>query len=479
MSKAPLALLLLLTGCVSAPTYRTPEPPPAGLGSFVTRPAGVDPTVSPASDWWRLFDDPALDKLIGEALVANTDLRIAEANLRRARAVATEARSTRAPGIEVTGEAAYGDIPAGGGPSATDQSWTYNANLGVAWEVDLFGRISAAIRAANADASATEAARDAVRVAVVAQTARAYSDACAYGEALEVARSSLGTTEESLRIITAQERAGSAATFDVDRAAAQAARARAALPPLQDQRQAAIFELAALLGRTPSAAPPEAAACVRAPTAHSALPVGDGAALLRRRPDVREAERRLAADTARVGVAVADLYPKIRLGGSVGYAESGSSQSGDGVTFSVGPLISWTFRNPTAARSRVAQARAGSEASLAVFDRTVLTALKEAEQALSAYGAGDERRNALQEARDRADHAYGLASMRYRAGSLSYLDVLVAQRDLLEANSELAASTQQLAAARIGLFKALGGGWDAAAPSPSGLTQAPTARPTP
>lgn len=471
MSKYSLALLLLLAGCASPSAYQPPEPPVAATGAFVTRPGGVDPTLSPSNEWWRLFDDPVLDKLIAEALAANTDLRVAEANLKRARAVASEVRATRTPGIEVTSEASYGDIPAGGGPATADQSWTYNANLGVAWEVDLFGRIRSAIRAASADASATEATRDAVRVAVVAQTARAYSDACAYGESIAVARSSLATTEESLRIVTAQERAGSAATLDVDRAAAQAARARAALPPLRDQQQAAVFELAALLGRTPAQAPAEAAACARAPTPLAALPVGDGAALLRRRPDVREAERRLAADTARVGVAIADLYPKIRLGGSVGYTETGSSQSGDGVTFSVGPLISWTFRNATAARSRVAQARAGSEASLAAFDRTVLTALKEAEQALSAFGAEDERARALTEARDRADNAYRLADMRYRAGSLSYLDVLVAQRDLLEANSELATSTQRLAAARIGLFRALGGGWEAS----SSPTQAATA----
>jgi outer membrane protein TolC len=191
--------------------------------------------------------------------------------------------------------------------------------------------------------------------------------------------------------------------------------------------------------------------------------VGDGAALLRRRPDVREAERRLAAETARVGVAAADLYPTITLGGSGDYLRNDTIRGSDSFSFAVGPLIRWSFPNVAAARARVRQARAGADAALASFDGTVLTALKETEQALSAYSAEEQRRRDLAEAADRAERAFRLADARYRAGSLAYLDVLVAQQDLLDARAELASSSQRLAAARVNVFRALGGGWGASA----------------
>jgi NodT family efflux transporter outer membrane factor (OMF) lipoprotein len=457
MRRLGLTLALLsLAGCATAP--EPPKPSVAASGPFVTRPAGADPALEPATAWWRLYEDPVLDRLVAEAFAANTDLRIAEANLRRARAIWSETRANWLPSTEISGGTTYGDAPGQNGQSA-GRRWTTDASAGLSWEVDLFGRLASAMRAARADTQAVEAARDGVRVAVAAETTRAYSDACAFGEAVEVARSSLKMTEESLSIITRQERAGAASRLDVDRAATAVARAKAALPPLEDQKRAAVFELAALLGRPPSQAPAEALACVRPPSPVAALPVGDGAGLLRRRPDVREAERRLAADTARIGVATADLYPRISLGGSVDYLDGDATPKRDEITFSVGPLISWSFPNITKARARIRQARAGADASLAAFDGTVLTALKETEQALSTYGAEGERQVALITARDRAEHAFQLAQDSYRAGSLSYLDVLVAQRELLDASSELAGARQRLGAARVRLFKALGGGW--------------------
>jgi len=466
----PLLPLLAATACAVGPRHGAPSTPAAAAGPFLTPAPDIDSATALPADWWRLYDDPVLDRLIGRAFAANTDLRVAAANLARARAVLGETRAARLPATDLSGGVAYGDAVTNGIPQGGSPDWTYSGGLAVSWELDLFGRVSRAIQAARADAQAVEAARDRVRVVVAAETARAYADACAFADAAAVARTSLAIAEEGLRTVTAKEAAGSAARLDIERSATAVANARAAIPPLDGRRRTALLELAALIGETPAGIPAEAAACTRPPAPLAAIPVGDGAALLRRRPDIREAERRLAADTARIGVATADLFPRITLGGSANYLRNDSVRGSDAFTFSLGPLLSWSFPNIAAARSRIAQARAQDAASLAAFDGAVLTALKEVEQALAAYAAEGERNHALADARTRAENAYQLADARYRAGSISYLDVLVAQGDFMTARAALADSTQRLGSARMDLFKALGGGWQtpAAVPQPAG-----------
>ena len=215
------------------------------------------------------------------------------------------------------------------------------------------------------------------------------------------------------------------------------------------------------MGRAPSQVPEPARACNKAPQVAGAIPVGDGATMLRRRPDIRQAERQLAADTARVGVAVADLYPRIALGASASYLRNDYLRGDRAWSFGFGPLISWTFPNMTAARSRIAQAKAQGAASLARFDGAVLTALKESEQTLSTYAGAMQQRDALVQAQTHAESAFRLAEQRYRAGSISYLDVLVAQNSLISARAQVATADQQAGSARVDVFKALGGGWQA------------------
>jgi len=466
---APLAALLA-SACAVGPDFERPGTPVAAAEPFVTRAAGIDPTVQLPNDWWKLYRDPALDELVARAFAANTDLRVASANLARARAILGEARAGRLPSTSLSGGVSYGDMVqngAGQGAVVTggDAQWSENANFGLSWEVDLFGRVSRAIEAARADAAAVEAARDAVRVTVAAETTRAYFNACAYAYALDVARQSWKTSSDSFRLVTEQERAGSVGKLDVERAGAAMATARAAIPALEGQQQVALFELAALLGTTPDQVPEAARQCAVPPEPVAALPVGDGAALLRRRPDLRQAERQLAADTARIGVATADLYPKISLGGSGNFFRNDQVRGGDSFSFSLGPLISWSFPNIAVARARIRQAEAQGEASLATFDGRVLTALKEVEQALATVATEQQRLDALREAQERSEQAYRFADLRYRAGSIGYLDVLVAQADLLAARSAYAGSVQRLASNRVDLFKALGGGWQSAQPT--------------
>ena len=460
------ALVMTAAGCASGPDYRAAAVPAAAAGAFVS-PAtrAVAHGAELPDDWWRLYEDASLDALVQTALAANTDLRIAQANLDRAQAMFREARSAQWPATTVSGSAQYGrDAAASSGPGRAPVQWSYSGGLQLAYEVDLFGRVRRDIEAAQHDAGSMAAARDAARVAVVAETTRAYVEACTLGESIAIARESVTLTSHSLELVTQKWQAGSASRLDVERAGASAARARAALPPLQGQRQATLFELTALLGRPPAAVPGTAAQCLQAPVLRGPMPVGDGAALLRRRPDIRQAEHRLAADTARIGIAVADLYPRITLGatGSRLRNDAGNQDW----SFALGPLISWHFPNVMAARSRVGQAKARPAASLAAFDGTVLTALKETEQALTIYDASLSQHEALRDARDRAGRAYRLADQRWRAGAIAYLDVLLAQADHVEARARLAASALQVGNDRVTLFRALGGGWTAAAVPP-------------
>jgi NodT family efflux transporter outer membrane factor (OMF) lipoprotein len=341
---------------------------------------------------------------------------------------------------------------------------TVSAGLDLSYEVDFFGRVGRAIEAARADRDSAQAALDVVRVSVAAETARAYADACAAGAQLEVAGRSLALSEETAALTRRQLDAGRGTGLDVARAQAQAESARAAVPPLQAQRDAALFRLSVLTGRPPAEVPPQAAACTAIPQLEAAIPVGDGASLLARRPDVRQAERRLAAATARIGVATAALYPRVTLGGSLASVGGEGRDLGDQVSFSVGPLISWSFPNIGLARARIAQADAAAEGALAAFEQTTLTALQETETALSAYGRELDRRTALRRARDESAEAVRLARLRQGAGLDSFLTVLDAERTLAGLEAQLAQSEALVASNQITLFKALGGGWERSGP---------------
>jgi NodT family efflux transporter outer membrane factor (OMF) lipoprotein len=462
-----LLLPLLAAACAVGPDYRRPESPAPAADAFQTVAPGTS-TAAPDDRWWRLYDDPALDRLIQRALAANTDLRVARANLLRAQNVLREARAGYLPTGETTASAKYGNSEGGGGNfqggSSGSTQWSFNGGIDVDWELDLFGRIGRTIEAARADAQAVEATRDRVALTVAAETARSYVDACALAESVAVAKDSAAIAARQLTLTQQRERAGAASRLDSERSATALANIRAELPTLEGRRRAALFELAALMGLTPAEVPEEAKACARAPKVLQPIPVGDGQALLARRPDVREAERKLAADTARIGVATADLYPRISLGGSGKFFRNDQVRGSDSFSFSIGPLISWTFPSIAVGRARIAQAEATTQASLATFDGAVLTALKEVEQALSTYAAEGERNARLREAVAHADAAFRLADQRYRAGSIGLLDQLDAQRGLTAARSALASSDQQLGSLRIDLFKALGGGWTDAPP---------------
>ena len=413
-------------------------------------------------DWWRLYQDPVLDQLIADALAANTDVRVAVARLEKARSALRGARSDRLPQTSLSAGATYGRVPVTQrAPGAPQEDWSVDGGLSVSYEVDLFGRVSRGVEAARGDADAAAADADAVRVAVVADTTRAYADAASGAARLKVANDIVGLLDRLLDLTRRRQSAGLATTLDVARIATLRDQRAADIPRLTADRQAALFRLATLTGRTPDALPPIAAARSLNLEIGQPIPVGDGATLLARRPDVRAAERRLAADTARIGVATASLYPRVTLGGSIGSTGPNIADAfGAGpLRWLLGPLISWSFPNQEAARARIAGARADSQAALATFDGAVLNALAETETALSNYARSLERRQSLKAARDSAETAAKITRAQQREGAIDSLQLLDTERTFAEAEAALAQQDAAVAQAQIDLFRALGGGW--------------------
>jgi len=459
-------MIASLAACRVGPNYHAPALPTGAEAPLVSLNTAVETEAPPPDAWWRLYDDPRLDAFVQEALQANRTLAAADANFAAARAVVSAVHSQRYPSTTAAAGGLYGRdattdeiLELTGRPPQT--FWLFEDIFQSAYEVDLFGRVHRAIEAANANADAVAAIRDGVRVVVAGETARAYAAICALGEELSVANHSLAVVSHEADITVKRHQAGANADYDVARAQALVAQVRSTIPELEGQRRAALFELTALLGRTPAQAPNGLTSCITPPHLVALIPVGDGSQLIKRRPDVRQADRRLAAATAEIGVATADLYPTIRLVGLYGGAADQLSElnTNIGRTWGVGPSISWTFPNMAAPRARVRQAKAEQAAALASFDAVVLTALKETEQALALYSAALDTRQALGEAQDKVHAAFGFAQGQFGAGALSNLDLLTTEQSLIAVDAAVASSDAVLVQDQIAVFKALGGGW--------------------
>ena len=469
MIRKLLPLLLgasALSACATVPAYTPPAAPPAAAGAFLGSASPAVSTAETVDRWWTLYHDARLDRLVDDTLARNTDVRVAVARIERARALLRGARSQRLPQTGVSTSADYGRSAAAQTPVGVDrESWTFDGGLDVSYEVDLFGRVKSGIAAARGDLQAAEADAAAVRVAMIADTVRAYFDVTTSAERLAVAQQTVALLDRSIRITTARFEVGRSDRLDVIRVTALRDQQQAQIPALQADRDAALFRLATLTGRTPQALPAEiATAGTVTPALAQPIPVGDGASLLARRPDVKAAERRLAADAARVGVATADLYPRITLGGSIGATALGGANPFTGGPFRwlLGPLINWSFPNQEPVRARIAAAKADSAASLAQFDGTVLRALEETERALASYSHALEREQTLASARDAAARAAAISVARQREGRIDFLTLLDAQRTLASADADLAQARRAVAFAQVDVFRALGGGWETA-----------------
>lgn len=458
--------VLLLTACTEVgPDYHLPDEAavnaPHVQGAFQEG-AGKAVAQAPVPEgWWKLYDDPRLNALEEEALAANTDLRAAAANLARAQAVQREVEGRQ----DLQGGASFGAERARLSgesfllPDALPAQTLGDGGVHIAYQLDLFGRLKRAAEAAQADSEMVAAAQETARISVAAEVARAYVEACAAGYELSAAQRQVDLQTRSNEVTRRLAEAGRGSKIDVTRGEAQLEQTRSALPGLLGRRQVALFKLAALTGKPPADYPKELETCSQLPRIDKPIPIGDGAALLKRRPDIREAERSLAAATARIGVATAALYPDITLGATAG-ATGLMTDLGKAAAqyWTLGGLISWTFPLESE-QARVDEAGAAAKAALAHFDGVVLKALRETESSLAVYQRDLERNAILHAARDKAAEASAEADTLHKAGRTPYLTGLLAQQTLTTSEQSLAASDAQVSLDQVTLFLALGGGW--------------------
>lgn len=461
------ASALLLSACASAPVYQRAKDAaianPDAQGAFIEARNKAFAANAVPGDWWKLYDDPKLNSLIGDALAANTDLRAAAARIERTRTELDVAKSEKGVDVHTSAAVEYGK------PSAEEYlligehvpaDYLYALSGGVSYQVDLAGQVKSATQAARADIAASQAAYDGVRITVVADTTRAYLDACATNHQIAIAKQALALQGESTAIARRLVAAGKAGAIDVTRSTGAEAQTRAALPGLEGAHSAALYRLAMLTGRAPADLPSDAATCDAVPVLKQPIPVGDGAALLARRPDVRAREAELRGATMRQGVARAALYPQIHLGAelvSTGLTSRFLQYDTNG--YSAGPLISWSWPNDRA-KANVAAAGAGIDEAQARFDGAVLGALRETETALNGYARDLDQRADLQRAHDQATQTLAETQRLQRAGKINVQPVLDARRAVIAGDQALAQIDAKLAADQVQVFLSLGGGWE-------------------
>ncbi|MBD1550101.1 efflux transporter outer membrane subunit [Pseudomonas typographi] len=467
---ASLGLALVLSACqVMGPDYHLPQKAAMNRTDLQGDLAGANHDVVSApvpDDWWRLYNDPRLNTLVQQAMAANTDLRVATANIARAQNQLELAQAQGGFSTSVSGEVQRVQ-EAGQAFLLTEKVPVGNIgsfSIKTAYQFDMWGVFQRGVEAATANADAAQAAADLARITVVANVVRAYTQVCAANEEREIAMQSLDLQQQGVSLAQRLRDAGRGDETQVTRTQTQYKSLRAELPQYEAERQAGINQLAMLLAKPANQLPAGTDGCAQLPQIGQLLPVGDGATLLKRRPDIRQAERKLAAATADIGVATGQLYPDISFGATVGTVGLLDDLVGPTTNrWAFGPLVNWTI--PTnGARARVRMAESSTQAALASFDGTVLNAIRETQTALANYTAALQRREALvdtdRSAHDAADQTHRF----YLAGRQSFLEDLQATRTYTNVRAQLAAANTQVAMQQINLFLALGGGWEQAQP---------------
>jgi multidrug efflux system outer membrane protein len=452
-------IALLLAACAVGPDYRAPETP-AVVVANATAPAFV--ARDPEADWWHEFGDEELDRLVHRALAGNLDLRGALDRVRAARAVFVDQRLDYAPHVRLDGayDRSKEQIP-GFGPDRVD---TRSDSLGfdAAWEIDLFGHVRRSVEAARADLGAEQANLRDVEVTVAAEVARNYFELRGVQKRLNVARDNLRSEQQTLDLTQLRADAGRGSDLDVERSRARLKAIEATIPLLEASEKQSGYRLAVLLGERPGALDEElGAAPVR--TYARELPTGDPTQLLRNRPDVRAAERRLAAATARVGVATADLFPRVSVTGFVGFLSGdvgrlfGSATGNDARAWSVAPTVSWAAFDMGSVHARLLASRAQADAAAANYEKVVLTALEDTENSFLAYRKRQVQLRSLADQVAASRRAAELADLQFREGTADFLVLLDAQRTQLEAEDAMAQSETAVNVAVVAIYKALGG----------------------
>lgn len=426
-------------------------------------------TDEPAAAWWEAVKDPELDALIAEARVANFDLRIAAANVEAAQALLEQTLTRRLPNVDVNGAVverrnASAQFPGGRANNALPTTLGGTFGFDLSWEIDLFGRVSRSIEAAEADLGSSEAVRRGVMVSVLGGVARAYLDLRGAQVRLDVAARNVKVQEQTLELVNLLNSEGAATELDVARARTQLLASQSTIPRLEAQRQAALNRLTTLTARPPGALDERLLKVKPLPAMPAFIATGDPAGMLRRRPDIAAAEHALAGATARIGVATADLFPTVRFGALAGVgAVQLSNLTAPGAPFlTIGPNLTWNIFDRQAIYARIRAADSTADAAVARYEQTVTRALEEVDSALSAYANELRRKSQLESAHASSLEASRLANLRYREGVEDFLTVLDAERSQLEIEDQFAQSQIAVAQFLVDIHLALGEGWEAA-----------------
>jgi len=472
---------VLFQGCAVGPNFQPPKTTPPAQWSAPQ--AGGETNLEPSLDsWWKSFNDPQLDSLVERAVRTNQDLRIAEARVREARAFYRIASSQLWPTVDAGGSYArenqsknqpiLGSLPMPSGIPYENN--VYQAGFDASWEIDVFGGNRRAVEAGKAEAAAAEFGRRNVLVTLLGEVARNYVELRGCQRRLEIATNNLATQQEALALAQNRFNNGLTSDLDVQQAATILANTRAAIPMLETGIQDYIHRLGVLLGHPPEALLAELSAPAPIPSAPPIVPAGLPSDLLRRRPDIQQAERQLAASTARIGVATADLFPKFSLTGVAGYESTSASDwfSGGSKFWSIGPTVQWRIFDAGRIRANIRVQDARQEQALAAYEKTVLLSFEDVENSLVAYAKEQIRRRSLEDAVASSQDSLHLANQLYGNGLASFINVLDAERSLYQAQDALVQSDKAVTQNLISLYKALGGGWETLEQPPQ-LAQTP------
>ena len=474
--------LALFQGCAVGPNYQPPKTTAPAKWSAPL--SGGETNLEPSlATWWKSFNDPQLDSLVERAVNSNHDLRIAGARVREARALYRIASSQLWPTVDAGGSYArqnqsknqpvLGSLPMP--PGIPYENNVYQAGFDASWEIDVFGGNRRAVEAGKAEVAAAEFGRRNVLVTLLGEVARNYVELRGCQRRLEIANNNLKTQEDALALTKDRFKNGLTSDLDVQQATTLLANTHAVIPTLENGIQAYIHRLGVLLGQPPEALLAELSAPAPIPSAPPIVPAGLPSELLRRRPDIQQAERQLAASTARIGVATADLFPKFSLTGVAGYESTSASDwfSGGSKFWSLGPTVQWRVFDAGRIRANIRVQNARQEQSLAAYEETVLMSFEDVENSLVAYAKEQIRRRSLEDAVKSSQESLHLANQLYANGLASFINVLDAERSLYQAEDELVQSDKAVTQNLIGLYKALGGGWEKLE-QPSQLAQAQT-----
>lgn len=458
-----LMLILLLSACTVGPDYKRPETSlPAQWRGGAQPAAGTADEVALAH-WWTVFDDATLTSLVQRAAATNLDLKLAEARIRQARAARTAAAGGLGPGLDASGSYARNrtSITDAGGRTAAVTNDRYQAGFDAAWEIDIFGGNRRNLEAAEADLQTAEESRGDVLVSLMAEVARDYIQLRGYQQQIAITRKNLAAQEHSARLTRERFEGGFVSGLDVANSEAQTATTAAQIPLLESSARQSIYSLSILLGQAPAALERELTPAAAIPGAPPEVPLGVPSDLLRRRPDIRAAEARIHAATARIGVAAAELFPKFTISGSLGYQSSDLGTLFDGVNqfWSFGSSALGHLFASGRLRAGVQVQKALQEQEVIAYQQTVLKGLQEVENALVASEKEQAHRESLITAVAANRRAVSLAEKLYVEGLTDFINVLQAEQALYSTENALVQSTAAVSTNLVALYKALGGGW--------------------